>query len=238
MFKLINRCYTTVLLTGFFLVGSPPIKGQSSTKLNQYGLYIISSKKEYQITCRRPGYKMINIKKMIPDIILDLRYAGKSNFMHTKLYPTLSTTYIREKAALQLDSVQQTFKSMGLGLKIFDAYRPYSVTEKMWMLVQDDRYTADPKKGSGHNRGTAIDLTIIDLKTKKELEMGTEFDNFSDTAHHAFQQLPALILKNRIQLKTLMEQFGFKALDTEWWHYSLPDAREYELLDIPFKDLR
>ncbi len=126
---------------------------------------------------------------------------------------------------------------MGLGLKIFDAYRPYSVTEKMWLPVQDDRYAADPKKGSGHNRGVAVDLTLIYLATGEELNMGTGFDNFSDTAHHAFTNLPEDILQNRLLLKKNMEQYGFKALDTEWWHYSLPNAKDFELLDIDFKKL-
>jgi len=212
--------------------------GQDSKKLNQYGLFVIFQKTDYIASASKPGYKMVNIKKIIPAIILDLRYAGKNNFMHTRLYPSIRTTYLREKAATQLDSVQQVLKSKGLGIKIYDAYRPYSVTEKMWQLVQDDRYTADPKKGSGHNRGVAVDLTLVDLKSKKEVEMGTGFDNFSDTAHHDFKQLPDVVLQNRLLLKSVMEQFGFKALDTEWWHYSLPNAREYELLDIPFKDLK
>jgi D-alanyl-D-alanine dipeptidase len=212
--------------------------GQDSKKLNQYGLHVISKKTDYIASSSKPGYKMVDIKQIIPALILDLRYAGKNNFMHARLYPLIHTTYLREKAAMQLDSVQQVLKSKGLGIKIFDAYRPYSVTEKMWLLVQDDRYAADPKKGSGHNRGVAIDLTLVDLKTKKEVEMGTGFDNFSDTAHHQFNHLPEAVLHNRLLLKTLMEQYGFKALDTEWWHYALNNAMEYELLDIPFKDLK
>ncbi|MBC7508910.1 MAG: M15 family metallopeptidase [Ferruginibacter sp.] len=158
--------------------------------------------------------------------------------MHARLYPPIHTAYLQKKAARQLDSVQQVLKMKGLGIKIFDAYRPYSVTEKMWLLVQDDRYAADPKIGSGHNRGVAVDLTLVNLKTKKEVEMGTGFDNFSDTAHHEFKQLPQFVLQNRLLLKSIMELFGFKALDTEWWHYSLPNARDYELLDIPFNDLK
>ncbi len=127
---------------------------------------------------------------------------------------------------------------MGFGLKIFDAYRPYSVTEKMWEPIKDDRYVADPKKGSGHNRGIAVDLTIINLKTTKELPMGTGYDNFTDTAHQNFTALPKEILVNRNILKSLMEKHGFIALESEWWHYFLPNARDFELLDIPFKKLK
>lgn len=108
----------------------------------------------------------------------------------------------------------------------------------MWELVKDDRYAADPKKGSGHNRGIAVDLTIIDLKTKEELAMGTGFDNFTDSAHHDFSALPVDVLQNRLLLKNTMEKYGFKALETEWWHYALPNSSEYELLDLSFDDLK
>src|SRR5437867_1601617 len=84
----------------------------------------------------------------------------------------------------------QELNEKGLGLKIFDAYRPYSVTVKFWELIKDERYVANPSKGSGHNRGIAVDLTIIHLKTNEELNMGTGFDNFTDTAHQAFVNLP------------------------------------------------
>jgi D-alanyl-D-alanine dipeptidase len=105
-------------------------------------------------------------------------------------------------------------------------------------LVKDDRYVANPSKGSGHNRGTTVDLTIINLKTRVELNMGTDFDNFSDTAHHSFSSLSEDILQNRILLKTTMEKYGFKAYNEEWWHYSLTDANKFELLDIDFKKLK
>jgi D-alanyl-D-alanine dipeptidase len=158
--------------------------------------------------------------------------------MQRKLYPKITTTYLRSPAAKALLHVQIELNEMGLGLKIFDAYRPYSVTEKMWEPIQDDRYVADPKKGSGHNRGIAVDLTIINLKTKAELNMGTGFDNFSDTAHQTFTALPEEILRNRKLLKSLMEKYEFKPLETEWWHYSLPNAKDFELLDISFKSLK
>lgn len=180
---------------------------------------------------------MLNLQYTIPSIVLDLRYATTNNFLHTRLYEPNATAYLRKPAALALARVQTILKAKGLGLKIFDAYRPYHVTEKIWLPVQDERYASNPAKGSGHNRGAAVDLTIINLATGKELPMGTEFDNFSDTAHHQFTNLPANVLQNRQLLKQLMEANGFKALDTEWWHYSLSNARDYELLDIPFAEL-
>ena len=108
----------------------------------------------------------------------------------------------------------------------------------MWELVKDERYTANPAKGSGHNRGIAADLTIIDLKTGKELDMGTGFDNFTDSAHHVFKNLPEQVLNNRHLLKSTMEKYGFKAFDTEWWHYFWVDGKEYEVMNLTFKQLK
>ena len=108
----------------------------------------------------------------------------------------------------------------------------------MWEMVKDDRYAADPAKGSGHNRGVAVDITLMETKSKNELLMGTTFDNFSDTAHTDFTALPAVVLKNRAILKNVMEKYGFVSLTTEWWHFSLPDASSFELLDLSFDDLK
>ena len=206
--------------------------------VNKYGLRVIKTKAALAKTVlQTPAKQMIDVKSQIPSIALDLRYASTNNFMHEQLYPLINTTFLRKSVADSLEVAQKQFIEMGFGLKIFDAYRPYSVTIKMWEPVQDDRYAADPKKGSGHNRGIAVDLTVINLTTKQELDMGTNFDNFSDTAHHAFTNLPEDVLQNRLLLKNIMEQHGFKALDTEWWHYSFANAKDFELLDISFKDL-
>ncbi len=179
--------------------------------------------------------QMVDLKTLIPTIVLDIRYASNKNFMQRPMYTgRVTTTYLRLPVAKALAQVQKELNGKGLGLKIFDAYRPYSVTERFWELVMNEKYVADPKKGSGHNRGTAVDLTIINLQTKKEMEMPTGFDNFTDTAHQSFMQLPFLLLENRKFLKDIMEKYGFKKMDTEWWHYSWPDDQDFEILDLPF----
>jgi zinc D-Ala-D-Ala dipeptidase len=182
--------------------------------------------------------KMVELHSLMPGIIYDLRYAGTNNFMHRRMYPAgIHETFMRLPAAIALARVQKELNEKGLGLKIFDAYRPYSVTVKFWELVKDERYVANPAKGSGHNRGIAADLTIIHLRDSKELDMGTGFDNFTDTAHQTFTHLPEEVLKNRLLLKSVMEKNGFKALETEWWHYFLADGDRFELLDVDFKKL-
>jgi zinc D-Ala-D-Ala dipeptidase len=183
--------------------------------------------------------KMIELKTLMPNLKYDLRYATTNNFMHRLMYPGNTTvTFLRLPAAMALQKVQQELNGKGLGLKIFDAYRPYSVTVKFWELVKDERYVANPAKGSGHNRGIAADLTIINLKTGEELNMGTGFDNFTDTAHQTFTSLPEEILQNRNLLKSTMEKYGFKALETEWWHFFLTNSDRFEVLDIDFKKLK
>ena len=182
--------------------------------------------------------RMTELKSLMPNLVYDLRYASTNNFMHRLMYPANTThTFLRAPAANALQKVQLELNEKGLGLKIFDAYRPYSVTVKFWELVKDERYVANPAKGSGHNRGIAVDLTVINLKTGEELNMGTGFDKFSDTAHQTFTNLPEEILQNRYLLKSTMEKYGFKALDTEWWHFFLNNANRFELLDIDFKKL-
>jgi D-alanyl-D-alanine dipeptidase len=202
-------------------------------------LHIIRTVAAYRQTVRSDEHqRMVDIQKLNPDIVLDLRYATTGNFMHRVMYPEKPHyTFLREPAAEALGKVQKELHKKGFGLKIFDAYRPFSVTVKFWELVHDDRYVADPKKGSGHNRGIAVDLTIIDLKTRKELKMPTGFDNFTDSAHHDFIDLPLEILSNRNLLKETMEKFGFIEFPTEWWHYSLPDPEKYEVMDLTFKQL-
>ena len=181
--------------------------------------------------------KMIEIKTLIPKVIYDLRYATNNNFTHTKLYKNGNSTFLRLSVTRALRGVQNELIEKGYGLKIFDAYRPYAVTKKMWDLIHDDRYVSDPSKGSGHNRGLAIDLTIIRLIDSSELDMGTGFDNFTDSAHHTFKNLDSTVLQNRSLLKQTMEKYGFKAFETEWWHYSWPNDRNYAVLDIDFKKL-
>ena len=162
-----------------------------------------------------------------------------NNFTKIKLYKFASTTFLRKDVAAALLLVQEYLKWMGLGIKVFDAYRPYSTTKLMWTIIHDDRYVANPVLGSGHNRGIAVDLTFVNLSSFKELNMGTAFDNFTDSAHHSFtKNFSGEVISNRNLLKSTMEKFGFKSLDTEWWHYSYISNDKYDVMDIDFKTLK
>lgn len=238
IFKINQSLTISVFIFYLFLFTGNKALSQSNFP-NKYGLFIVNNLKLLLYETDLDSNKMmLDVKKAIPTIVLDLRYATKNNFMHHPLYPQITTTYLRLPAIRALQKIATELRKANLGIKIFDTYRPYSVTEKMWEEVKDSRYAADPAKGSGHNRGIAVDLTLIDLQSGKELPMGTGFDNFSDTAHHDFKSLPVDILQNRLLLKNIMVKYGFVSLDTEWWHYNLPNADSYELLNIPFIDLK
>jgi len=230
------------LLTVWLVLAVTIVFAQSvEPPLSKYGIPVIKDFAMYEATVKADSNKlMVEIKTLVPSIIYDLRYATDKNFMRRNMYPGKTNyTYLRLPAAKALAQVQKELNEKGMGLKVFDAYRPYSVTEKFWELVLNEKYVADPKKGSGHNRGIAVDLSIIYSHNGKELQMPTGFDNFSDTAHHTFMNIPFEALQNRKILKDVMEKYGFKMFETEWWHYSWPDEKNYyEAMDIPFSDFK
>ena len=178
---------------------------------------------------------LVDINKVNPNIILDIRYATKNNFLKKKVYPE-ARCFLRKAAAEKLNLIQKELETIGLGLKIFDGYRPLSVQREMWKIMPDKRYVADPAKGSRHNRGAAVDLTLVD-KNGNELEMPTPFDSFEKRAHHSYQNLSDKIKQNRWILRTIMEKYGFKPITSEWWHYDLIGWSKYSILDKSFTEL-
>ncbi|GAC1586875.1 MAG: M15 family metallopeptidase [Ginsengibacter sp.] len=173
----------------------------------------------------------------IRGIKLDLKYNTDQNFMHQKLYKGATSTYLRIGVYQALIKVQNELSEKKLGLVIWDAYRPFAVTQMMWDKIHDERYVANPKTGSGHNKGIAVDLTIID-NSGNLLPMGTDFDNFTDTAHSDFTQLNENVIHNRQLLKEVMQKYGFKNLQTEWWHFYFDDNNKYEVLNLSFHQLK
>lgn len=183
--------------------------------------------------------KMVELTETIPNLKLQLLYAGKENFTGKRMYPSnTNISFLRNEPAKALQAVADDAKQLGLGLLIWDAYRPYTVTVRFWKLIHDERYVANPAKGSGHNRGIAVDLSLYTLSDGQLLNMPTHFDDFSEKAHHGYMQLEKEQIRNRELLLSLMEKHGFKRFDTEWWHYYWPNGQLYPVLDIPFKKLK
>ena len=189
-----------------------------------------------QLIKTQPDKRLVDLKTFIPGLILDIRYATANNFTHHRLYKQ-ARAFARLPVAKALKQVEAELKLKGLGLKIYDAYRPYEVTVQFYEIAQDTNFVADPRKGSRHNRGCAIDLTIINLKTGKELEMPTGFDSFSPKAAANYINLPAIELQDRDVLKNAMEAHGFQIYRTEWWHYDFTGWEHFELLNVPFSAL-
>ena len=176
---------------------------------------------------------LVFLGKIDSTIATDVRYATKNNFTHRVLYPS-AKVYLRKIVAEHLKMVNDYVKEKyNLRLKVFDGYRPLSVQKKMWKIVPDSRYVANPQNGSRHNRGAAVDLTLID-SAGKELDMGTGFDNFTEKAHYNYSGLSEEQKKNRKILRDAMMKFGFEPLETEWWHFDYHGWKRFHILDKIF----
>ncbi|MGB5699062.1 M15 family metallopeptidase [Muriicola sp.] len=156
------------------------------------------------------------------DFAYELRYATENNFLKTKVYDC-AECYTRKKTAKALIAANKVFLKKGFRIRFFDCYRPNSVQYEMWKIFPNPQYVADPAKGSIHNKGGAVDITLETLEGDP-LDMGTDFDFFGREAHHDNRQLPEEVLENRGLLKEVMEANGFWSVRTEWWHYNLSSA--------------
>ncbi|NHF59536.1 M15 family metallopeptidase [Flavobacteriaceae bacterium TP-CH-4] len=163
----------------------------------------------------------------------DLRYATENNFLKEKVYDC-AECYTRVKTAKALLMANKEFEKYGVRIKFFDCYRPNSVQYKMWAIVPNPQYVANPKKGSIHNKGGAVDITLETLDGK-ELDMGTDFDFFGKRAYHDMTELPRKILENRKLLKETMEKHGFWSTRTEWWHYNLSGAHKDKVANFKWE---
>jgi D-alanyl-D-alanine dipeptidase len=164
-------------------------------------------------------------------VILDLRYASANNVCHQKLY-SQPLCYLHSEAAKCLKKATESAKILGYKIKIFDGFRPIEVQKFMFNKFPGD-FVSDPATGSTpHCRGVAIDLTLTDLNGT-ELEMGSDFDEFSETAFHNCTKISVTAQKNRLILLGLMSAAGFDFYSKEWWHYQLFKPREYPIIPAP-----
>jgi D-alanyl-D-alanine dipeptidase len=198
--------------------------------------------------------ELVNPKELIPDIVIDLRYSSadhvfrnlpNGNIKLPKMY-TANECLMLLKAVNMLKIAQDSLRKIrvhngvsypqGIGIKIWDGYRPRAVQYLLFAVYPNPVYVADPTSGSKHNRGGAIDLTLVDLATGQELEMPTLFDDFSEKAAQSYNNLNPTVLANRQLLRSVLSQVaGFAIYDAEWWHYEIPGASGYPLLDFQMK---
>lgn len=175
---------------------------------------------------------LVDVQQLAPSIRLDMRYASTNNFVNRQLYP-VAKCLLRPEVAQQLAKVQADLERQGLGLLMLDCYRPLSAQKALWEIKPDPNYVADPSRGSNHNRAAAVDLTLVD-KSGTQLEMPTEFDDFSPRTHPPDHPgaSPAAIANSK-KLRDAMTTHGFTPNSTEWWHFDGVNARDYDVLDLP-----
>lgn len=211
---------------------------QPEVPVNEFGLKVVNSKSLYlaQVTVNVEN-TLLNLEGLAPNLRKDVKYATTDNVTKQVLYSTPGV-FLRKPAAEALKKIAEELALNGIGLVVYDAYRPYSITKKIWEFVLDEDFAASPKTGSRHNRGCAIDIGLYDIVSGELLEMPTVFDDFTEKASHKYMKISPQQRINRALLRTVMEKHGFKALESEWWHYDYSSWQSFDLMDISFEDLK
>jgi zinc D-Ala-D-Ala dipeptidase len=180
---------------------------------------------------------LVDLARFDPRLVLDIRYAGTDNFTGRPVYAQ-ACAWLQREVAEALRRTHDRARRQGLGLLILDAYRPWHVTRTFWNEYPDYRdFVADPAEGSVHNRGCAVDLTLLDLATDRELVMPSGYDEFSERAYPTYSGGDPARLANRDRLRALMEAEGFGVHPHEWWHFNHRCWHDHPVLNIDFEDL-
>lgn len=188
-------------------------------------------------TRRRPD--LVELRRLDKTIKLDVRYATANNFAGRAVY-TEARAFLQRPAAEALVRVSRALRKRGYGLVVFDGYRPWSVTKLFWEVTPAEKkqFVADPAKGSRHNRGCAVDLTLYELKTGRQVSMPGEYDEMSERSHINYAGGTAEQRRLRDLLRAAMEAEGFAPYEPEWWHYDYKDWRQYPILNLSFSEIR
>lgn len=181
---------------------------------------------------------LVEIVKLDATIKLDVRYATKNNFLGKPVY-SQARAFLQRPAAEALVRVNQVLRKQGFGLVVFDGYRPWSVTKVFWDATPEDKkiFVADPSKGSRHNRGCAVDLSLFDLKTGAEVRMPSEYDEMTERAHINYECASPEAKRLRDLLRSAMTAEGFSVYEPEWWHYDYKDWKDYPIMNVKFSDV-
>ena len=183
--------------------------------------------------------RLLELIKLDPAIRLDMRYATANNFTGRILYDE-ARAFLAAPAAQAVARASKMAQADGFGLTIYDAYRPWRITKKLWDATPvgpKKEYVANPKRGSKHNRGCAVDLTLHDLQTGQLVEMPTEFDDFSEKAHRDYMGASTAAIANRARQASYLEAEGFVGLSNEWWHFDFTGWAQFPVMDIPFNKI-
>jgi D-alanyl-D-alanine dipeptidase len=179
---------------------------------------------------------LVELTKLDPTIRLEIRYATTNNFLGTTFYSE-PRAFMQRPAAEAVVRANRKLKAYGYGLLIHDAYRPWYITKVFWDATPDDKkvFVADPAKGSRHNRGCAVDLTLYDLKTKRPVEMVSTYDETTARAYPDYPGGTSLQRWHRKLLRDVMEEEGFTVYSAEWWHFDYKDWNQYRIGNVRFE---
>jgi D-alanyl-D-alanine dipeptidase len=164
------------------------------------------------------------------DVAFDIAYATPNNFTGKPVYARAGAYLLKEALPL-FEKAIDLARPLGLKLKIFDAFRPSEAQWVLWNHTPDPDFLADPRRGSAHSRGAALDLTLVDAATGRELDMGTPFDAFTPLSHHANLEISVDAQRNRLILLGLMSAAGWDFYSKEWWHYQMFEPRRFPVLE-------
>lgn len=183
------------------------------------------------------AHDLVDLARYDPRLVFDIRYAGANNFTGRPVY-IRAGAWLQREVAEDLRRAHDRARAQGCGLLILDAYRPWRVTRAFWEGYPQYRgFIADPAEGSVHNRGCAVDLTLFDLASGRELAMPSGYDEFDERAYPTYSDGDPTRLANRDLLRALMEAEGFAVHPHEWWHFDHHSWRRHPVLDIGFDDL-
>lgn len=186
---------------------------------------------------RRPD--LVELITLDPTVKLDIRYASSNNFLGTPMYDQ-ARAFLQRPAAEALVRAHHALKELGYGLLIHDGYRPWYVTKMFWDATPETqkKFVADPKTGSRHNRGCAVDLTLYDLKTGRAVDMPSYYDEMTERAYPGYTGGTSEQRRLRDLLRAEMEKQGFTVYDVEWWHFDYKDYNKYPIENLRFEQIR
>ncbi|WP_020596915.1 M15 family metallopeptidase [Spirosoma panaciterrae] len=233
-----STCLSTFLLCLSVSISLPAQQLKFDLPKSKYGLPVVGDVRIYEkIVAADPDNELVDMHQILPDAQYDVTYADTTNFLKRKLYPT-ADVFMRKPAALALRQVAENLKKQGYGLVLFDGYRPYAITMLFYEEHGDTTFVADPRKGSKHNRGMAIDLSLYELKTGKRLSMPSAYDESTPRAYHSYMDSDSASLAHRTLLRKAMEQVGFAIFPWEWWHYDFRGWENCFTYDLWFDAIR
>ncbi len=178
---------------------------------------------------------LVDLAALDSSLRLDIRYATSNNFLGRPVYAE-ARAFLQRPAAEALLRAHRQLKTKRYGIVVFDGYRPWSVTKIFWDATPDGKkqFVADPSRGSRHNRGCAVDVSLYDLRTGRLVQMPSDYDEMTERAHPSYRGGARRARRLRDLLRRAMEREGFSVYEHEWWHFDYKDWRRYPVLDIPF----